>query len=475
MTLAAGILRFYRLGEQSIWNDEWFSIDVASSTLAAIQPKLIAFYHHPPFFLYLLHGVFIFLGEQLWALRFLSALSGALTVGIVYYFTSRMFNNIAGIFAAALCSLSPFHLVYSQEGRPYALAGLLCLISCCSMMMYLRDRKRLLLVSYFLSTIALLYTHHWGIFVLASQIAVILFFSKTSFEMKKTFGVIWLITAICYIPEMAALLQQSSARGTSTGLWWAEQPNLSELLYTTEAFSGTYFKMASSVFDSLWVIKIIGAGSVVLLTVLGLYNLMKKDSAVVLKGMFYCVLLTLLLPFLLSFYKQEIFLWYRYTVIVFPALCVCFGGLCATSKWKGIASACVIILIMLGAAGTFRYFSWSKSNVRDVARYTEEATADSVKLLIRPAYFAPLLNYYYKGSAHQLDETYLDKPLGEIVDTAATFAYISLDTPSEIRDYMDRHFDKVSEKIFPGEAHMGIIVGVYKQKPDEDDEEKNNN
>ena len=125
-------------------------------------------------------------------------------------------------------------------------------------------------------------------------------------------------------------------------------------------------------------------------------------------------------------------------------------------------------MLALAVSGTLRYFSWSKANAKDVAAYVDTVTREQSQILIRPGAFAPLLNYYYKGNALQYDEAYLNEPLGGIVDTAASFVYISLDVPNEIRDYMDSHFRKVSERLFPGEAHMGVIVGVYAQKPEEE-------
>ena len=124
-------------------------------------------------------------------------------------------------------------------------------------------------------------------------------------------------------------------------------------------------------------------------------------------------------------------------------------------------------LIMIAIFGSVHYMTWQKSNVKDVALFTDKAvTGHKVQIIIRPKTFAPLLNYYYNGTAIQYDEAYLNEPLGEITDTAASFVYVSLDVPNEIRDYMDSHFDKIMERRFPGEANMGMIVGLYKQKPD---------
>ncbi len=70
----------------------------------------------------------------------------------------------------------------------------------------------------------------------------------------------------------------------------------------------------------------------------------------------------------------------------------------------------------------------------------------------------------------QYDEAYLTGELGAIVDTARGFVYVSLDVPNGIRDYMDGHFVKTAEARFPGEAHLGIVVGAYRQPPDPDEE-----
>jgi hypothetical protein len=37
---------------------------------------------------------------------------------------------------------------------------------------------------------------------------------------------------------------------------------------------------------------------------------------------------------------------------------------------------------------------------------------------------------------------------------------------------MDGHFDKIAERRFPGEANMGMIVGLYKQKPEIEEPEE---
>lgn len=461
--VAAAFLRFSQLEEKSLWNDEMFSFDVANSPLHEIQSKLIANYHHPPFFFYLLHFVLMWLGQSAWALRLLSAVAGSLTVGVVYVSAASLVNQRAGIISALLCMASPFHLAYSQEGRPYALAGLLCLLDCYVMSLILQEPRRIRMLFYVVSSLALLYTHHWGIFVLVSHAAFILLFARTDRSIKMTFLVLWVITATFYVPEIFALMRQLSTRADA-GWWWAEYPSVKEVVDLAGAFSGSYFKMASSVFDLSLPVNYIAGVALVISLLTALVVAFKKDGEASLRGFLVSFVITLLLPFVISFFRPEAFLWYRYTVIVFPIFCVCIGGTIASRSWKHITIGTIALLLTVNLLGAVKYFSWQKSNVKDVASYVESVTRDNVKLLIRPRNFAPLLNYYYKGTSIQLDETYLDQPLGQIIDTAASFTYVSLDVPNEIRDYMDRHFTKIAERKFPGEAHLGMIVGVYKQK-----------
>lgn len=464
----AALIRFHQLDGQSLWNDEMFSIDIGRMPFSEIQPQLIAHYHHPPLYFYLVHVVFSVLGESAWSLRWLSALCGSLTVGAVFYCSSSMFGIRAGLIAGTLCLFSPFHLAYAQEGRPYALAALLALLCCMFYAQILVDKKPVTVVSYCFTSIALVYTHHWGIFVLLSQLLFTLFVVKSEPGLKRYLIGISITLGLAYVPELYAIYRQSITDG-GVGWWWAERPNGSEVIHIVEAYAGSYFKMASAIFILPGIIRFFGALSFVSVVLVGIDAVARRPHDTGMRGLFLCCAATLIIPFGLSFVKPEIFLWYRYTIIVFPLVCVLVAGATAHGRWRIPADAAVIVLAAIGMYGTVMYFSWSKSSAREVAHYVAQVTDDTVHIIIRPAYAARLLNYYYSGKAVQLDEAYLNTPLGEIVDTAHSFAYISLDTPNEIRNYMDRHFEKIAAKEFAGEAHMGMIVGLYKQKPEPDD------
>jgi len=463
-------LRMFHLETQSLWNDEMFSLDVARQSLGDIQPALVANFHHPPLFFFLAHLSIQWFGATVWALRLPSAIAGAVTVGLVFSATDQFSSRLSALAAGVLCLISPFHLAYSQEGRPYALAALLALLSCLSFLFLLQDGTLRRKIGYVLFTIALLYTHHWGIFVLATQCLLVIVWHRRELWKQFLYFEFVAVIAVLYIPEMLALRQQT-LDSVPVQWFWSAPPNAPEIYHLATAFSGTYFNMASSIFELPVFFQIIGALALAYLLTLPMREFWKRKGSYELHLLALCLCGTLLIPFLISFFKPEVFLWYRYTVIVFPLLCVTMGGtLHASGMGRNtiVAAVCIGVVVTAGLFGDTVYYSWDKSNGKDVAAYVERVTDDGVRMVIRPKEFAPILNYYYKGTAVQYDEAYLESPLGKIVDTASAFAYVSLDVPNLIRDYMNGHFVKLDERRFPGEAHLGILVDVYKQPPDVD-------
>jgi hypothetical protein len=125
--LAAG-LRLYRLGYQSL------SFDEACTWLRAERP-----WHEyvaaaggaetaAPLYLVLMR-LWVHLGQSEFMLRLPSALLGVLGVPLVYRLGSVLVSKRVGLVAAFLIAVSPFHLAYSREARPYPLVVVLTLIS----------------------------------------------------------------------------------------------------------------------------------------------------------------------------------------------------------------------------------------------------------------------------------------------------------------------------------------------------------
>jgi outer membrane biosynthesis protein TonB len=79
---------------------------------------------HPPLYYALLHGWMRLVGDSEFAVRTLSALFGTLTVPVIYRLARRIAGKTAGLLAALILAVSPFHVRFAQEARMYTLLAL---------------------------------------------------------------------------------------------------------------------------------------------------------------------------------------------------------------------------------------------------------------------------------------------------------------------------------------------------------------
>ena len=125
--LALGLLtRFFGIGYQSIWIDE-------GSTFYFSHYSWEAFWSTPepnPPVYYSMEGIFLdLLGQNELALRFTSAIAGAISVPLIYILSMRLFRSRpAALVSSALLLLSPICLFYGQEARGYMIVLMIFII-----------------------------------------------------------------------------------------------------------------------------------------------------------------------------------------------------------------------------------------------------------------------------------------------------------------------------------------------------------
>lgn len=120
ITGLAAALRLAGLGDQSFWFDECFTYTVTRAPLSnSLEALLVAGIYSPLYFL-LLRPLTALAGFSEYAFRFPSAAFGTLTVPVIYHLGRRLMGERAGVLAALLLALCPFHIWYSQDARMYA-------------------------------------------------------------------------------------------------------------------------------------------------------------------------------------------------------------------------------------------------------------------------------------------------------------------------------------------------------------------
>ncbi len=140
VVLVAFGLRLWHLGTQSLWVDEGISALISARPVSPLLSTVIFQDLHPPAYYLALHYWTAITGNSEFALRFLSAATGLLTIPAIYQMARLLLlagrNPRLGAapvwgggLAAALAALSPFLVFYSQEARNYMMVTALTVLA----------------------------------------------------------------------------------------------------------------------------------------------------------------------------------------------------------------------------------------------------------------------------------------------------------------------------------------------------------
>ncbi len=120
--LTGAALRFYQLGYQSLWYDELFSVLAAKRPLPDMLLRLVTGDVHPPLFYLFLH-LSLRLGNSELAARLVSFVFATLSLPLFYLLVRQWMNEASAVVATGLLAVSPFHVLFAQEARMYAMLG----------------------------------------------------------------------------------------------------------------------------------------------------------------------------------------------------------------------------------------------------------------------------------------------------------------------------------------------------------------
>ena len=122
ITLLAGVLRFYKLGEWSFWIDEIYTINHAMAHYST--PDLILSHIPPsrnwvPISVILTAQALNFWGISEWSARLVSVLIGTLSIPVLFFPARKIFGDWVALIAVLLLALAPWHIFWSQNARFY--------------------------------------------------------------------------------------------------------------------------------------------------------------------------------------------------------------------------------------------------------------------------------------------------------------------------------------------------------------------
>ncbi len=232
------VLRLYNLKGESLYLDEIYSLERSK-----LGPSKLYDVSYRPLYFFMMHYWIKLLGTSEIALRLPAMLFGVLAVFVLYKISYLLFDEkIAGL-SALILALSEFHVWQSQDVRMYSLLALLAGLSIYFFLLLVKERNTLpVIIGYITSSILLLFTHPFGVFVLIVQNAFFLTLLLHKGSDLKTSLKGWIfqqvILFISFLPLLRGYLGKASGIQSGEGLSWLAKPTAATLLIVFNEYSG---------------------------------------------------------------------------------------------------------------------------------------------------------------------------------------------------------------------------------------------
>ena len=399
---AAVALRVYALTAKALWFDETYSVFIASLPIERLLVVTAINDAHPPLYYLLLHLWMPVFGDSELAVRLLSALIGAAVVPVVYLFGRHLVGPTAAVVAAGLVALVPAQIAVAQEARMYGLLSLTALLSWWALWAAAGGRRSWM--AYVLAVAAMLYTHYYGFFVVASQGLYLVWVRAPLTTWKRWvasgFGVILLL-----IPWVPALLGQV----LSGRAWPTFRPPLQPLLLLDTLLS---LVVGRPVFDPLGV-EVLPAAVAWALAVAAAVVLAAGAKALAdRRGSLALVISASVLPIMLAFgvsYARHVFA-PRYLSFALPgvALLLAAGVIprAVGRRWPRAAVVAVFaVVVATNVASLARLYRLPRLDVFDwraVSSVLASASRPDDVIAFLPGFARIPVNYYFRGPQQRL-------------------------------------------------------------------------
>jgi hypothetical protein len=355
IALAAAI-RILTINNQSLWMDESLTAYEARLPFGAMLHTVTSIETTPPLYFVLVWGWAKVFGTSAVALRAISTLAGIALVPIAYLAARELASRRAGVIAAALVTVNPFLIWFSQEARAYML---LAALTGAGFLWFLRARnepsRRNLGLWAVCSALAVT-THFFAGFVVAPEALWLLWTARN----RAAFVAVAMVGAV----QLAMLPFAIADTGHGTG-WIASVPRLHRLATMVAEWGASLLSRRVTfpvVFGAAGVLVVLVA---VLVLCSGESRLRRAAGVAAVVGGF-----AVFAPLALGLFGQDYFL-SRNVIPAFVPLVSVIAIACATPRAPvaGALLAAILLAMFSGAAIYVQtHASLERPDWRNVAR-----------------------------------------------------------------------------------------------------------
>ncbi len=158
VVIAATALRFWHIGNRSLWYDEGYTWGVTNLPWAEFFHGLATRAGDMSLY-YILFKLWKNIGDSETTMRVFSALFSIATVPVIAELGKQLWSRKAGAIAAALFAAHVFVIRYAQENRPYAMVGFLAALGWLQLVRAVRQPTMGNWLLFSLISLASVYTH----------------------------------------------------------------------------------------------------------------------------------------------------------------------------------------------------------------------------------------------------------------------------------------------------------------------------
>lgn len=237
------ILNTYKLGNNSLWYDESFSLNLANGSLVDLIKISKITDPNPPLYSIFLHFWIKIFGISEFAIRLLSAVAGSLACSFLFLLTLRFFNWQTAVFSILMYFSSNVIFYYAQEARTYSFVLLFVILSnyCYLRLTQEINLKKGLMYGFLLGlfNIGLFYLHMLSCFNIIAQVILFPFFFvkishfelgklrvKLNFNFLKYFFLSGVVSLLFFLPWFQRFLYLVKEGGQT---WWLKNPVIEDL------------------------------------------------------------------------------------------------------------------------------------------------------------------------------------------------------------------------------------------------------
>jgi mannosyltransferase len=371
LTVVAFAVRLAQL-HQSLFGDELFLYRiVAGHGLGQVLSLVHDTESTPP-----LHFVLAWLGAKVGdasvGMRIPSLVAGTATVPATFALGRRSVGDGPALFGAAIVAIAPFAIFYGVEGRAYSTLGLLAALSTLALLRALDRGRRRDWALFAALTLAVLYTHYVGVFVVVAHGAWV---ASRRRDRLRALAFAYAAAALGYAPWIPSfLVQRRDSAAVRIEHAYALTPRSVARAFLQVLPGHPYFKLDSFPGPAVVAAFVVAVGAAGVAAVLALRRRAAPAGVADRRAIELLAVVALATPvgaILYSLGPESVFL-PRNMIPSLPAAALLLGAAVFAAGRTGAAviGAVLLALLAVGAARTFEA-DFQRPPYRAAARYVE--------------------------------------------------------------------------------------------------------